>query len=344
MMDPMRQSDTSEDIEAVASEWAIRIQHAPLQDHERTQLEEWMAGDLRRRGALARAEAVLLLYRDGGSDKYRAPDLITVRNANAATSAPVLPSADEEIAHPSRRRFLLWGSSAVAASVMGLMATGLLRFGKAQAYTTTRGEVRLLPLPGGSRFTLNTSSEARVWREAEGQCRVELLRGEALFDIAGGRGPRFLVLANDVCISASATDFVLRSHADASVDVVVQTGSVQIEPHADRPDSRQFSENTRIVLRRNAIVQVATLTPEEISGELAWRDGMLVFEDQPLSDVAREFARYSDTRILFALPEIGQETVTGRFAFNDPEGFARSAASSLGLKVDRQGDNIIIER
>jgi Sigma-70, region 4 len=55
-----KKNGTSAEIDAAASAWAVRIDHARLTELERVELERWVAGDVRKRGALARAQAVLL--------------------------------------------------------------------------------------------------------------------------------------------------------------------------------------------------------------------------------------------------------------------------------------------
>jgi transmembrane sensor len=86
------------------------------------------------------------------------------------------------------------------------------------------------------------------------------------------------------------------------------------------------------------------VSPGEVSLELAWREGMLSFEDVSLRQAADQFARYSDTHIFFSDPAIGNETVTGLFAANDPVGFARSVALSLDLQAYASANNVVLRR
>ena len=51
--------ETSADIDDAAATWAARLDGEPLTADETHILETWLAGDPRRRGALARAMAVL---------------------------------------------------------------------------------------------------------------------------------------------------------------------------------------------------------------------------------------------------------------------------------------------
>ena len=59
-----------------------------------------------------------------------------------------------------------------------------------------------------------------------------------------------------------------------------------------------------------------------------------------MAEAANEFARYSEIRIVIDDPEIGRKSVTGLFVSNDPIGFAKAAALSLGLTAD-VGENVV---
>jgi transmembrane sensor len=71
---------------------------------------------------------------------------------------------------------------------------------------------------------------------------------------------------------------------------------------------------------------------------------MLSFDDTPLSEAAEAFARYSDRKIRLADMAVGAETVTGLYAANDPEGFARAVALGLDLHVQSAPGGIIVSR
>lgn len=58
----MTSRESSEDIDHVAAGWAARLDGEPLSPGEERALEAWASADPRRRGALARALAVLALF------------------------------------------------------------------------------------------------------------------------------------------------------------------------------------------------------------------------------------------------------------------------------------------
>lgn len=171
----MGERPTSRQIDDQAADWAARRDRGALSEADRVALKSWLASDPRAAGALLRAEAVVLETRSAralGLD-FDPGGFSTVHRAAAEGGAL------------SRRRLLTWGGAAAASIAVGLVAAPLLTAGKAHA--TAVGEVRLVPLAGGSTMTLNTDSRAVV-RLYDGRYEIEVTRGEAFFIVTQHTG------------------------------------------------------------------------------------------------------------------------------------------------------------
>ena len=142
----MARRETSNEIDAAAAHWVARLDRAPLSDVDRLLFQAWCDGDIRRRGAFARAKAVM-----AHADRARA-----LRSG--------FPVGDQEgfrrTAVPSRRDLFL-GISA-AAGVAGIALLGTVTLLQPRKLSTAKGEVRRVPLADGSSVTLNTASVIRV--------------------------------------------------------------------------------------------------------------------------------------------------------------------------------------
>lgn len=339
----MTRRETSAEIDAIAADWAARVDAAPLDGVAQAELEAWLEGDTRRLGAFARARAILA--HAGRLQAFGAGfDPEAYRSLHRETQPEAVELAVEPVAPLVRRRsFLLGGGGAIAAGVAA--AAGFTWQAAAATYTTRRGEIRLIPFEDGSSMTLNTASTARV-KFTSTERHVELVDGEAMFDVARDHARPFVVAAGDVKVRAAATSFTVQRLAARPVQVMVRRGEVEIDRTGLRAAaSRRVTANMRAVSTAgDAEILTMPLAPAEVSRELAWREGMLSFEDVPLRQAADEFARYSDTRIAFADPAIGDETVTGLFAANNPLGFAKSVALSLDLKADPRTGEVVLRR
>jgi transmembrane sensor len=141
------------------------------------------------------------------------------------------------------------------------------------------------------------------------------------------------------------TSFAVRNIDAHPPEVLVQEGIVDVGRQTEKAPIR-VGANMRVVASGAAgpALHVASVDPAAVSRELAWRQGMLSFEDVSLASAAEEFARYSDAHIAIPDPQLRSVTITGVFSASNPLGFAHAAASSLGLKISAEGGKIELRR
>jgi transmembrane sensor len=161
--------------------------------------------------------------------------------------------------------------------------------------------------------------------------KVELIEGEALFDVAKDSARPFIVEAGDARIRAVGTSFTVRQLRGDEVKVSVREGIVEV---ARRDASAvRVGSNEQLLTRTGARAAATPIANGEIERALAWRSGMISLDGVTLREAADEFARYSDTRIVIEDPEIARRTVTGLFSANNPVGFANAIATSMSLRT-----------
>lgn len=339
-MTSMAERETSAEIDAAAALWAVRVDGDALSAEAKGKLEAWLAADVRRLGAYARARAMLV---EAGRVKALGTGFDPAAYAleHGVADSEATEDWRNVALHPTRRKFLVAGSVAAASAVA---AIGLSWPAAATTYTTRRGEIRLVPLADGSSMTLNTQTIAKVLFTSD-ERHIELIEGEALFDVARDSARPFVVEAGASLMKAVATSFTVSRLPGENVKVTVRQGSVRLGGLAPSQPQTVLTANMRAVVTPDmAKVATGSIAASEMNRDIAWQQGMLSFEDTPLSQAAIQFARYSDTAIRFDDPTIGEETITGLYAANDPQGFARSAALSLGIKARAQSGGITLGR
>lgn len=344
----MSKRETSSEIDETAAVWAMRIDDAALDREGQAEFDRWVSGDPRRAGAFARAQAVLVhLKRAKALGSEFEPEHFN-REAKAGESGNVAPLAVADApgavapASVLTRRRMLIGASAVAAC--GAVAVFVpARPASARIFETGKGETRLIPLEDGSTVTLNTASRIALTID-DRRRTAQLLQGEALFKVADGKVP-FTVEADDTSVRTVKATFAVCRLEKSPIRVEVCEGNVEIERAGLLAgEKRVLRANTQAFMAADGGVIERSVAPEALERELAWQEGMLSFEDTPLSEAAEEFARYSDRKILIADGGVGAETVTGLFAANNPEGFARAVALGLNLKVRPASGGIALAR
>lgn len=253
---------SSDAIGEAARLWAIRVADPAFDDWD--QFTAWLDAD----------PAHLAAYDAAVSDEEWATALV---------STPV-PTPLPAVAVPPRR--WRWSASGALAASVAVAAFGgwyaLDQQGPA-VYATTTGEHRTIALDDGSKVMMNGGSEVRV--ADSGARHVELVRGEALFEVRHDDRRPFIVMAGETRLVDLGTVFnvVVR---DEAMDVAVAEGAVLYqsggrEVHLNPGDAlARRDARSAPVLRRAAPDTIGT-----------WRTGYLQYDDVALDTVAGDLAR-----------------------------------------------------
>lgn len=302
-----------------AAGWAIRRDAGPLTPEDQAALNAWLAADPRREGALFRAEAVLV-YLDRGQALGHGEEL-------AETPEP---------ARITRRYALAGGGAAIAAAVAGVL--GFTLSTAREAFSTTVGEIRRIPLADGSTATVNTASRISVAMRAERR-EIALEDGEAWFEVAHDSNRPFIVEAGDVRVRAVGTAFSVRRHTDG-VDVLVTEGVIEVWRASDPGKPVRIAGGQRSFVSVEPAAITPTAAEPEIERALAWRSGELALNGEPLSYAVEEFNRYNRQQIIVLDPAIGRTPIVGYFRTAEPAAFANAIADIAGGRVELRGDSI----
>jgi transmembrane sensor len=323
---------TRADIDEEAAVWIWRMDSAAVAAADRQAFEAWLREDPRHRRAAAALSAVWSTL-DGLAEAKRDEKIATF------TNTAKLP--------PLHHRQRWWFA---AAAVLAAVAVGAIWLqqgsGESQTLSTAVGQQRNVTLADGSTVTLNTNTilETDLRRRTR---EIYLRKGEAHFQVAHDRSRPFLVHAGDAVVRAVGTAFEVRVLTDQHVDVVVDEGRVEVQATSLLPASPNPAAHTRAVVATtvralNAGERLSTasrdyavtpITAQQMSSELAWREGAIIFDGQPLSEAIAEIERYTDARIVVTDPEIARLRVGGRFRTGDVQEFFDALQTALPVSI-----------
>lgn len=193
---------------------------------------------------------------------------------------------------------------------------------------TTTGERRATTLADGTQLWLNTATAVDL-RYGVAERRLQLRAGEILVATAPDTAatPRpFLVDTADGRVCAMGTRFVVRQHADHSA-VAVLGGAVELRPLQGgvlRLEAGQSSRFTR------AEVSAAEPLREAAS---AWREGMLVVDNEPLDAFVAELARHRPG-VLRCAPDAASLRVSGSYPLADTDRVLAALARTLPVQIE----------
>lgn len=224
-------------------------------------------------------------------------------------------------------------------------------------YTTAIGEQRSLSLDDGSIIHLNTLSTISV-KYDKGERAINLVDGEALFDVAHDPDRPFRVYAGGTVAEAIGTTFNVRRIGN-DAEVAVLEGKVTVTV-ADSEASRGLVEpepstaaasptggnSITLAVGESATVDASgslhAVPSRDLDAVAAWRMRKLVFEDAPLAEIAGEFNRYNRTKMRIQ----GDETVSPRFSgvfdADDPDAFLSILQVSGTARIDRVDQDRVI--
>ncbi len=241
---------------------------------------------------------------------------------------------------PARSR---WPELALAASlVLALCIGALFWLMRPPSYSTGVGEQQVATLEDGSRIALNTNSRLQV-RYGASERLIELDHGEAMFEVAHNAARPFIVRAGNKQVRAVGTSFVVRRDGDAVVVTLLQGKVAVTDIHPASPQARPTYLVPGNRLRAIAS-QPARIDEQPAEAATAWRRGQAMFADTPLADAVTELNRYGGPRLVLDDPAIAGLRVSGVFATNDTEEFARAVAALHGLHVTQSGAALHIVR
>ena len=272
-------------------------------------------------------------------------------------------------AAPVRRR----GLFAVAASILltlGVLATYILT--SSGVYATALGEQRSFSLSDGSTLQLNSLSKVRI-RYSAHERNVDLLQGEALFHVAKDVTRPFNVRSGETAVRAVGTQFDVYRKAGGTIVTVVE-GRVAIlgtaEPNEADPsvlrgggeaDPRSLVPGAEILgvapLEREGTIFLAageqitvgthtarrTVNPN-LAGATSWTQRQLVFDAASLADVAEEFNRYNERKLVIDPSALGALHISGVFSSTDPASLSHFLKERPGLRITETATEIRVEK
>lgn len=320
-----------------AALWFQRLSEA--EGERRKEIERgfrtWVAADPRHAEAFAAVSSAW----DAMGDHAVAPEMVTLRHA------ALEDARDAARARWYRRRgFHQWGIAAsVAIAMIGAAAIFVLPqlTQQGEVYATKIGERRAVTLSDNSRVNVDADSEISVEFSQDARL-VRLLRGQAYFEVEKEPGRTFIVEANGRRVVATGTAFNVEL-IDGEIRVTLVEGRVVVRgvtaPTASEqrppPPIAELAPGDQLTVSATAPARIAR--PSNIESTTSWRQGKLIFDDEPLRDALVRMQRYSRAQIVVADPALASLRVSGVFNAGDMTAFVGALETYFPIDMVRDG-------
>jgi ferric-dicitrate binding protein FerR (iron transport regulator) len=180
------------------------------------------------------------------------------------------------------------------------------------------GSRTVMQLSDGTEVYLNYGSKIKYPNNFTGNTREITLSGEAYFDVAHNPEKPFIVKIGKLNIKAMGTEFNVNKYPDD--DIIATTlvkGKVMIEQILPGEKIRQVGSmvpGQHIEYNKESCK--VTSSKGSIEKYIAWKDGKLVFDNEPITEIAKKLGRMFNVEIEVA-ENVRYLTYTVTF-FNDP--------------------------
>ncbi len=162
------------------------------------------------------------------------------------------------------------------------------------------GSRTVIHLSDGTEVNLNYGSKIKYPRNFTGDTREVRLTGEGYFDVAHNPDKPFVVKTGKLNVMALGTEFNVHSY---SVDDVISTTLVEGKVVIDKilPNDMLERLGTMVpgqhIKYNTKIGEVTSSTKGNIKKYIAWTNGEMVFDNTPITEVARELSRKFNVEI-----------------------------------------------
>jgi len=229
-----------------------------------------------------------------------------------------------------------------------------------QTLKTPIGEQRSFTMNDGTHIQLNTNSIVEIAYTSSFR-QLTLVQGEARFDVAKDKSRPFTVTSGEKSFTALGTIFNVQKSDNHEMELMVTEGRVLITKANEalaviKQTLLTTNENTQqselpgllVISGEKAVIAQHVNTPvekislDQVQRDLAWQQGMLIFDGEPLSKALVEVSRYTSSRFKLLDPKMGNLKVSGYFKANDIDGLLASLNSNFNINYSKSADSTIL--
>ena len=254
-----------------------------LSADEQAQVEQWLSRDPQHQAELAQLRQ---LWQQSGQARH-----LTQLDTNADWQhvwARMQSTSVSEKAVKFVPRIPVWRMAAAVAllltTVWALWQFASPAFLDDQQAYVAQDTVMTVTLPDGSQVYLNEAARLAYEDNFSEQTRTVRLEGEAYFEVAHNPAIPFIIRTGQTQVRVVGTTFNVLAE-DQAVKVTVRSGTVAF---SHQEDTVLLTQNEVGVYQDESLREFANDNPNY----LAWKTGVLTFNDTPLAQVVQDLARY----------------------------------------------------
>lgn len=205
-----------------------------------------------------------------------------------------------------------------------------------------------LIVPRGKRSTLQLSDGSKVWVNAgsilkfpatfASDKRIIQVQGEIYIDVARNETKPFFVQTSKFMVNVLGTSFNVSAYSDEeSHSVVLVKGQVAVK--TEKAEEFNLIPNQQLTLNNGK----GEVRPVDVYDHISWRDGILQFKGEAVSEVLKRLSRYYNVEIKCA-PSVAERRCGGELIlFDDIQQVLKTLSILYNVTYRFESETIIIE-
>ncbi len=176
------------------------------------------------------------------------------------------------------------------------------------------GARTLFVLPDGSKGWLNSNTKLKYPLNFRSNRHLDL-SGEAYFEVTKNKDYPFVVTTPNLDVMVTGTIFSVSAlREENTTEVILQEGVVEVNNSGIGLTSVMKPDQKFVIDNQSKKYQISSVNAQQYN---AWKDGMLIFRNEPLDDVFKRLSRWYNVKINVADEQIKKYKYRATFK-NEP--------------------------
>lgn len=246
---------------------------------------------------------------------------------------------------PTRNQFIY----KIAVGILLLLSLGLSGFlflGQQKPpslteYKCNANEVKQIELSDGTKVWLKGGSYLLTMEPFTGETRTAKLYGEAYFEVAHNAQIPFIVETPSLKTKVLGTAFTVSSWPNSKVqEINLYEGKVKLEPLQTKINGAFLEPGQRAHFNPENGNFIISQT--DVDNRAAWRNGIVIFYNEELFNIALELERKFETRIIISDSRAGKLRFTAEFTDEPLEKILHLLSEAKDFSYDISDQGVLI--
>ncbi|MDO5664110.1 MAG: FecR domain-containing protein [Bacteroidia bacterium] len=222
---------------------------------------------------------------------------------------------------------------------------------KRETVKLAKSEQNTLIVPYGKRSTLTLSDGSKVWLNSgsvlefpaqftDKNREIRLASGEMYIEVAPDKRRSFYVHTSNFNVKVYGTKFNISAYSESVSAVVLVEGSVSLK---SKNNNEVFiNPYEQAVYKESGAFETQKV---DVNQFISWKDGYVIFEDTPISDVLKYISRYYNLSFDYKDTNLQKRTCTGKiYLFENLDKVMTTIATLSSTTYKKNGNQIFITR